>query len=536
MPSRLEGDRSSRVGDEAACERFVREARLAAALRHRSVAAVFHLGVEDGHVYCAMEAIDGETVESVVQRTGPMRPRVAVRVAVQVAGALAAAERQNLVHRDLKPANIMLLGAQDEDGPVVKVIDFGLVRPAVRSAEGGEEMVAGFSGTPQFASPEQIEGRALDIRSDLYSLGCTLWFLLTGMPPFMGAATHVFAQHLYSEPPWDELRGLPKQLRRVLARLLEKDPDQRPASPLEVRRELEQSVAAMERREALAARAALFYRDPGHWFRSWPPVQVAGVVSALPMLAMAVLVLTRTATAPNKQTAALAPDPNPSFVETTATPEKGSVALAPEPPPAAWRPLVRPFTLNWASSSSWSFAVRPLAARRAPVVQAASIPDHWFLGNEPEWPDLGSSEAPFWSADFLRRRMLADEETPVRNDFVVPPGLVAEAQSLPVLPAAARLDSAGLWEIGTPDPFAPTNPYFAHVLKPFSTRLAPYEWQIDETSRLAARKVASGERHKASSSRKRASRRVARRGDRLEPLASLEKVHRSIEGFVRRLF
>jgi serine/threonine protein kinase len=157
---------SAYLNDPTAEERFLREARGAAALRHRNVASVFHLGRCGESHYYAMEFIDGETVDELVKREGPLPCALALDVAGQVASALMAAHAQGLVHRDIKPSNLMLVREGDGD-LVVKVIDFGLVKSAVMSTAGGTLTSSGFVGTPYFASPEQLDQRAEDIRSDI---------------------------------------------------------------------------------------------------------------------------------------------------------------------------------------------------------------------------------------------------------------------------------------------------------------------------------------------------------------------------------
>src|SRR5260370_10638875 len=156
--------------DEKVAERFLREARSAAQLRHRNVASVFHLGRHGNRYFYAMEFIDGETVDALVKRNGPLECLFALDIAQQVASALIAAEKQHLVHRDIKPSNLMLV--QEGDGEVlVKVIDFGLARSAGGpSTPGGENTTGGFFWQPYFPSPAQRACQTGEYRSDIYSL------------------------------------------------------------------------------------------------------------------------------------------------------------------------------------------------------------------------------------------------------------------------------------------------------------------------------------------------------------------------------
>src|SRR5919198_4676068 len=176
-------------GSHTMRERFLREARAAAALRHPNVAAVYQFGASPNGSRCfyAMELVEGETLESRVRRDGPLKTKLVLEIAIQTSRALMAAAARSLIHRDLKPANIMLTRGDAETAELeVKVIDFGLAKAIADAGGEVDQTHEGFVGTPSFASPEQFEGRPVDVRSDVYSLGATLWFALTGKTPFPG--------------------------------------------------------------------------------------------------------------------------------------------------------------------------------------------------------------------------------------------------------------------------------------------------------------------------------------------------------------
>jgi serine/threonine protein kinase len=163
------------LGDESARLRFLREARAAASVRHPNVASVFHLGRTGQNYFYAMEFVEGETLENLIKRSGRLEVKLALEIATQVAAGLAAVHKQKLVHRDIKPSNIMV-SLEDGGAVTAKIIDLGLAKavnePGFQTAI---SIPGGFAGTPEFASPEQFAGVGVDIRSDLYSLGATLW-------------------------------------------------------------------------------------------------------------------------------------------------------------------------------------------------------------------------------------------------------------------------------------------------------------------------------------------------------------------------
>ncbi|TSA31482.1 MAG: DUF1679 domain-containing protein, partial [Verrucomicrobiaceae bacterium] len=233
------------LGSEVARERFLREARAAAALRHPNVATVFHLGEEGGDWFYAMEFVDGETVEAMMKREGSIPTAIALGIVIQVSRALGAAQKQGLVHRDIKPSNLMLV--REDDGEfTVKVIDFGLAKNSAGTGEDTATLtMGGFLGTPHFASPEQLEERELDVRSDIYSLGVTLYYMLAGRAPFSGSLAQVMSQHLHREPPLETLAGQQPQVVALLRHMLAKDPDGRPQTPSDLRREAEACLAAV---------------------------------------------------------------------------------------------------------------------------------------------------------------------------------------------------------------------------------------------------------------------------------------------------
>src|SRR5438874_5271686 len=198
------------LNSEVARQRFVREARSAAQLRHRHVASVFHLGTEGDTWFYAMEFIDGETLDGLIKQQGPLTPVLALTITGQVARALNAAAQHGLVHRDIKPSNLMLV--KEDEELVAKVIDFGLAKTsfATEGDEGAATLsMGGFVGTPHFASPEQLEEKEIDVRSDIYSLGVTLWYMLAGEAPFAGSMAQVMSQHLTKPPPFEKLEKAP---------------------------------------------------------------------------------------------------------------------------------------------------------------------------------------------------------------------------------------------------------------------------------------------------------------------------------------
>ena len=230
---------------QAVRERFLREARAAAALRHPNVAAVFQFGASpDGsHCFYAMELIEGETLEACVRRDGPLSAKQALEIAIQITRALMAAAAHNLIHRDLKPGNIMLTGGNPATTEQeVKVIDFGLAK-AIADAGGEMDLTHGeFVGTPNFASPEQVGSRPVDARSDIYSLGATLWFALTGLAPHSGRTIEeIRDRQTRDDLPVEQLvtRKVPEAVVKVLRSTLAVDPSKRPASSRELMEALE---------------------------------------------------------------------------------------------------------------------------------------------------------------------------------------------------------------------------------------------------------------------------------------------------------
>ncbi|MBA3830950.1 MAG: protein kinase [Chthoniobacterales bacterium] len=226
--------------------RFHEEARVAARLRHPHVASVFHFGeTAEGHCFYAMELVEGETLEARVGREGSLGAELVVEIGAQVARALLAAEKHRLVHRDLKPSNLMLVpNEQDDRGPpFAKVIDFGLAKAVTEEVVESGSASSGFTGTPGFASPEQFEtnGRKPDVRSDIYSLGATLSYALSGRPPETGEGR--------LQPPLEavEFGGakIPEPLGRLLRAMLAADPNERPQSARELALAIERCRAAL---------------------------------------------------------------------------------------------------------------------------------------------------------------------------------------------------------------------------------------------------------------------------------------------------
>jgi len=236
---------SNRRDSQVVRDRFLREARAAAALRHPNVAGVFQFGAlpDASHCYYAMELVEGETLEARVQRDGPFKAEPALEIAIQVTRALIAAAARGLIHRDLKPANIMLAPDDSGSGELeVKVIDFGLAK-AIAGAGGEMDLThGGFVGTPNFASPEQFGSGPVDARSDIYSLGATLWFALTGLAPHSGSTIEeIRDRQTRDDLPVEQLvaRNVPEPIIKLLRATLAVDLSKRPAFARELMEALE---------------------------------------------------------------------------------------------------------------------------------------------------------------------------------------------------------------------------------------------------------------------------------------------------------
>jgi serine/threonine-protein kinase len=212
--------------------RFLREARAAAKIHHPNVARVSHYGEQDGECFYAMELVEGETLEARVQRDGPMALPLALEVIQQTARGLAAAEVCGVVHRDIKPSNLMIESAASGE-ELVKIIDYGVAK--VVASDSTAQTQAGFIGTPAFASPEQFDEageQQIDARSDIYSLGATLWYLLTGRVPFLSGSMEEIRAKQDKALPVEELKSLhvPGQVVSLLKSMLAPDPKDRPQS------------------------------------------------------------------------------------------------------------------------------------------------------------------------------------------------------------------------------------------------------------------------------------------------------------------
>jgi serine/threonine protein kinase/Flp pilus assembly protein TadD len=224
--------------DATARARFLREARAAAQIHHPNVARVIHYGEQDGECFYAMELVEGETLEARVQREGPLPLTVALEIVEQTARGLAAGEERGVIHRDLKPSNLMI-ESHAGDQLLVKIIDYGIAKVVAAQSATTFQTQAGFLGTPAFASPEQFADagqQQADARSDVYSLGVTFWYLLTGRTPFAGRSIEEIRTRQAEELPIKQLKNarVPNECVALLRSMLSLDPSHRPQTAREL--------------------------------------------------------------------------------------------------------------------------------------------------------------------------------------------------------------------------------------------------------------------------------------------------------------
>jgi serine/threonine-protein kinase len=208
--------------DEEFKKRFLLEARLAGRLSHQNLIQVYDVGRDRGIYFFSMEFVDGETVEDRIERDGPMETARAIDVIIQVLRAITYIKKFDIVHRDIKPGNIMVT----RNG-LVKLGDFGFVKSKLDPVIATEGEVL---GTPDYISPEQAMGMEnIDWRSDQYSLGCTLYHMLTGRPPYEGSGSSVMRQHIKADLPDPRTINakIPDSVIQILERMMAKDPNDR---------------------------------------------------------------------------------------------------------------------------------------------------------------------------------------------------------------------------------------------------------------------------------------------------------------------
>ena len=238
-------------GDTHAQERFQMEARSASALNHPNICTLFDVGEQDGHPFMVMELLEGRTLKEHIQ-SGTMSTEEALAIAVQIADALAAAHAAGIIHRDIKPANVFITERGD-----AKILDFGLAKllsedqGAIRdtqaeTVEDRDLTKPGTTlGTIAYMSPEQVLGKPLDARSDLFSFGVLLYEIATGKVPFAGDTLGSIFNKIVHQPPEPSVADhpdLPKSLAPVIASCLEKDPGKRPGGAGELRDRMQRSL------------------------------------------------------------------------------------------------------------------------------------------------------------------------------------------------------------------------------------------------------------------------------------------------------
>ena len=211
--------------DPSFVARFRREAQAAANLNHPNIVGVYDWGKERGTYYIVMEYVDGRSVSEILRSDGPIEPKRAAAIAADVAAALGFAHRKGVVHRDVKPGNVLITSAGE-----VKVADFGIARAMTSKGEEDLTQTGSVMGTATYFSPEQAQGKAVDPRSDLYSLGVVLYEMVAGKPPFSGEnPVSIAYQHVQEPiPPLAERApGVPRPYVAITMRALAKDPADR---------------------------------------------------------------------------------------------------------------------------------------------------------------------------------------------------------------------------------------------------------------------------------------------------------------------
>ncbi|CAN5559586.1 hypothetical protein BH18VER1_BH18VER1_02460 [soil metagenome] len=337
--------------DPAELQRLEAVTRGVQSVNHPNVARLYDFGHVDPDVVLVTELLDGTTLDEWIGRHGPMLPAEVVPIAIQVISGLSALESHSLAHPLIQPSAVMLVRGQTSDGepPAVKILPFGGVLHAASSMHSSTRVP---SNSADFASPEQIKGSPVDFRSELYSLGCTMWFLLTGSPPGPGAA--------------DKGGRVPRSIRILLAQMVALDPSQRPQDLALLQEELRHCLGALERRHAKSAEETSpaaatppepAPAEPAHKTRGFPKslAYAAAILLLVSVATLAVPQLLRWRAARGEHATSTNPPPvlvsvpEPSSSLTTDKPDAADAAImsvgegpAPMQSPAAVDSVPRP--------------------------------------------------------------------------------------------------------------------------------------------------------------------------------------------------
>lgn len=253
---------------ETAWRRFQNEAQAIARMNHPNIVGIYNLGLEQGRLpYYVMDLLKGQTLAELIETNGPLEPIRAIEIFLDVSAGLSYAHKKGIIHRDIKPANVVILETPGADSGKIKIVDFGIAKLSGAADQDRQNLtnVGEICGSPLYMSPEQCEGAKIDARSDIYSLGCTLFEALTGSPPFRGRnALETMMMHQNNTPPPLNAvysgRNFPAYLDRMLAELLAKRPMDRPQNMDAVHQNLETALARL--RAPAAARTRELSRPP----------------------------------------------------------------------------------------------------------------------------------------------------------------------------------------------------------------------------------------------------------------------------------
>lgn len=228
-------------------QRFLREGQVISALVHPNIVRALDFDVQDGRAFLVIDYIEGKSLQDLLDESPRLPFQRALPIFMQICDALGYAHSQGVLHRDLKPANVMLIN-NEEQKDSVRLLDFGLAKLLDNGNSNRLTQTGMIFGTPLYMSPEQCLGRELDQRSDIYSLGCLMYEALVGQPPIKGTNSMATLQKQIAEPPasfeQQEIADVPPQLVSIVMQTLEKSPEKRPSSTLELRQKLEAALSA----------------------------------------------------------------------------------------------------------------------------------------------------------------------------------------------------------------------------------------------------------------------------------------------------